>query len=297
MSQVDIPSLGFGTWGIGGKSERDNSKSISQWAKSIEYFVELGGRHIDTAEGYGNGFAEEIVGHVLKQYSALRSEICLATKVSSENLSYNRVLQSAESSLNRLGVDYIDLYYIHAPNRLVPIEETMSALNELHSKGKIRSIGVSNFSKAALQAAMTCSMSPIAANQVHYNLIVREAAETGLVDFCQDQNISLVSWRPLQSKTSGEMNIQPLYSPGAYAVLDQMAAKYGASQAQIALAWLLTQKGVGALVKAEQRPHIDQMLEARSIVLEKDDYANLKTNFPIRLLKSDLRPLNECSPN
>lgn len=167
-TDIDVPVIGMGTWKLGGlytPDYRDDEKAI----ESLKAGIELGLSLIDTAEMYGAGHTEELVG---KAVQGVRERVFIATKVLPEHLSYDEVLRAAERSLKRLDTDYIDLYQIHAPNPNIPIIETMRAMETLADKGKIRFIGVSNFSLELLKQAQEClSKYQIVSNQVEYNLL------------------------------------------------------------------------------------------------------------------------------
>ena len=141
-SKVEISALGLGTWGIGGFSSR-HLGGDEDAVQALRLGLELGMRFIDTAEVYASGHSEEIVARAVGDE---RETVFIATKVSAENLSYDRVLRACESSLRRLKTNYIDLYQVHWPNPRIPISETMKAMEKLVAEGKVRNVGVSNFS-------------------------------------------------------------------------------------------------------------------------------------------------------
>ena len=141
-TMTEIPVIGQGCMGIGGYLSRDTTHDA--WSlHALKIGIDLGMTFLDTAEGYGSGHSEELVGQAVQ---GIRDKICIATKVSPENLSYNDVISAAEGSLRRLRTDYIDLYQIHWPNPTIPVSETIRALERLLHDGKIRNIGLCNFS-------------------------------------------------------------------------------------------------------------------------------------------------------
>ena len=155
--------------------------------------IALGANFIDTAESYGT---EEVVGEAIK---GVRNKVFLATKVSPRHFRRPEVIRSAEQSLKRLGTDYIDLYQLHWPNYHVPIGETMAAMEELVASGKIRFIGVSNFSVREMERAQaTLSKDRIVSNQVRYSLVER-TIEDGLLQYCEDRQITILAFSPLAS--------------------------------------------------------------------------------------------------
>lgn len=127
-----------------------------------------------------------------------RESIFLSTKVIGNNASYTAIKLACENSLKRLNTSYIDLYYIHWREKQFDLKEQIRAMNELVDEGKVRYIGVCNFSQESLALAQSYSKHPIVANQVHYNVIYREPEKDGLVEYCQQHDVMLVAWRPLQ---------------------------------------------------------------------------------------------------
>ncbi len=273
-----IPSLGIGTWEMGGRMERDPNYPTQQAVAALRHAIGLGITHIDTAELYGAGAAEEIVAQAIAGHP--REKLYIASKVKPKNLRPADLRRSLEASLLRLGTDYLDLYYIHAPNHEIPIAETMAELGRAVDEKLIRAIGVSNFSVPTLKAAQAACPHPIAANQVHYNLIVREAEASGLLEYCQGQGIALVAWRPLHRNAA-------FTQPGTFPILDQIAQAHKATPAQVAVAWLLAQAGVGTLVKSANPRHIDEIAGAEKIRLTDAQVEELRRDFPGQLDVSD----------
>ena len=195
MSAVKKLNCGFSmpVLGLGTRDPSDNGKSS---AAALAAGLEMGYRHIDTAEMYAAGFSEEIVGDAISGFD--RSALFLTSKVWKTHLHYDDVLRAAEGSLKRLKTDYLDLYLIHQVDDTVPIRETMHALNRLVDEKLIRNIGVSNFAIERFEHAQGWADSKVVANQVHYNLKVREAEKSGLLKYCQENDVMLIAWRPLQ---------------------------------------------------------------------------------------------------
>ena len=153
--------------------------------------ISLGATHIDTAEIYGT---EEAVGHAIRD---LRSRVFLTTKVAPVHFRYDQVIEAAEGSLRRLGTDRIDLYLLHWPNPDIPVGETMSAMDRLVADGKVRHVGVSNFSVAQLEETQSVSESPIVTNQVKYSLTARDI-EADLMPYCQRNGITVTAYSPTE---------------------------------------------------------------------------------------------------
>ena len=232
-----IPVLGQGTWRMGGVDTPDTANDDADIA-AIRRGIATGLCHIDTAEMYAGGRAEELVGIAMKGQGIRRADYFLTDKVWKTHLRYDDVLRAAEASLKRLGTDYIDLYLIHQVNPDVPEEETIRAMNRLKREGVIRHIGVSNFSEERLKRAQAASDAPIVANQLHYNLRIREIEQCGLLDYCRSQGIMVIAWRPLRGLDL------------ALPLIVTLAEKYGKTPSQIALNWLLCQENVVTITKA-----------------------------------------------
>lgn len=226
---IPFPRLGIGTWGMGGKYECDDS-TVENSIKIIELGLSLGLKIIDTAEIYGAGLSEVIVGKAVKGLD--RSDVFIISKVWKTNLEYSAVLRAAEKSLERLDTSYIDLYLVHWPNKSVPVSETMRAMERLQREGAVKSIGVSNFSVQDMrEAALALTATRLAANQIEYN-VLKQGARNDIIPFCKTQAMDVIAYKPL---ARGEV-----VKPGT-SKLRALAQKYGRTENQIALNWLLTE--------------------------------------------------------
>ena len=206
--------------------------------------LEAGALFIDTAESYGT---EEVVGEALK---GLRERVFVATKVSPENFRRSRLQASVDASLLRLGAETIDLLQLHQPNPAIPIQETMEALASLVDVGKVRFVGVSNFSVAQLKDAQSALHNyPIVSNQVRYNLIDR-TIEQGLLQYCQANHITVIAYSPLAR------DLRRLKDCDPRGVLEQISRGIGKSPAQIALNWCLCKEGVVVIPKGDSEEQI-----------------------------------------
>lgn len=163
---------------------------------AIRNCIEHGITHIDTAELYANGYTETLIAAALKGYN--RSGIFLVSKAHWDHLSYDGIIHACRESLKRLETNYLDLYLLHSYNAKFPLKESMEALDYLVTEGLVRNIGVSNFTKEHLAEAQSYTKNKIVCNQVHYNLIFREAEATGLLRYCQENDVFLSAWRPVQ---------------------------------------------------------------------------------------------------
>jgi diketogulonate reductase-like aldo/keto reductase len=231
QTAIRLPEVGLGTYeyqgGIG----------------PLRTGIGKGAFLIDTAEGYGT---EETVGLAIK---GIRNQVFLATKVSPQNFKRSDLLNAANKSLQRLGTDHIDLYQLHFPNHKVPIEETMGAMEELVDMGKVRFIGVSNFSVPQLKKAQASLRKyKIASNQIRYSLVDRRI-EFGLLRYCEVNQITVIAYSPL---ARGIDNLRKKDYGGS---LGKVAAATGKTEAQVAINWCLSKQPVIALVKANSIPH------------------------------------------
>ncbi len=235
-----IPKLGLGTYQIDLAPRND---AIEALRRGIELEMTL----IDTAEMYGWGKAEEIVGEAIKPFE--REKLTIVSKVWGTNLAYNKVKKSAEASARRLGT-YIDIYLIHWPNPAIPLRETMKAMEELVLEGIIRYIGVSNFPLKLLEKAIrSLDREDVVVDQVEYNLWVRDP-EINLLPYCQKEKIVLMAYSPLDK---GRLAREPSYE------LKVVADKLGKTPAQVALNWLISKPMVVAIPKAARLNHVEEI--------------------------------------
>ena len=205
ISLVGQGSGQFGSydWGYNVNYSANDIKAI------VKTSMEHGINFFDTAESYGDGLSESLIGVSLKNYN--RDEYILITKVAPWNLTYNKMIKSVDRSLKRLGVDYIDIYLIHYPNPFISLRETMKTLEYLRKKGKIRYIGVSNFSKILMQKSQEyLSSSEIIVNEVEFNLFSKRMYEN-VKSYCSKNNISIIAYSPLSGGLlSGKYDINNL---------------------------------------------------------------------------------------
>jgi len=253
----------------------------------LEQALDMGVTSFDTAEIYGNGNSERIVGEALK---TKRNDCFIASKVARENLKYDDVIKACENSLKNLQTDYIDLLYVHWPSYEVPIEETMNAFNKLKSDGKIRAIGVSNFSLEQIKQAQKYAQ--IDALQPEYNMLER-SIENGLLKHCNENQISVLSYNSIaKGILSGAFHLygkalaeddfrqqklvfkphnlkleQPLLN-----LLSDIANTHEATVSQISIAWVIAQKGMSsAIVGTQNTKHFEENIKAVDIELSNDE--------------------------
>ena len=229
---------------------------------------------------YASGRAEEIVGAAIRSFGLhRRDDIFIVSKVLPSNASYEGTIKACNSSLCRLGVEYIDLYLLHWPG-LVPFQETLDAFLSLRTAGKIRDFGVSNFDSENMSNWLELNGGAgSATNQILYNLS-RRGVEWDVLPLCRNFNLPIMAYSPLEQ---GRLQNE--------AVLSQVAKRHDVQPLQIALAWVLAQKSVITIPKSVCHQHIDQNIAAIEIILDVEDHAILDRAFPPPFKSSPLEML------
>ncbi len=250
-----VPVIGMGTWKLG--LSRTPAESAAQ-VGSLKRGLELGMTLVDTAEAYGDGKAEELVGDAIRDN---RGAAFVATKVSPGNLHREDVLTACHRSLERLGLKQIDLYQVHWPNPRIPIKETMSAMEKLVQEGKVRHIGVSNFSVDQTREAQgALARNELVSNQVEYSLAER-SVERDLLPFCERERITVIAYSPL-----GRGHLPQSLVPRT--ILD----RYRLAPAQVALNWVTFRENVVAIPKSARKEHTEENAASVSVRLSLEDY-------------------------
>jgi diketogulonate reductase-like aldo/keto reductase len=263
-TDVPVALIGQGTWRMGG-SRRDRPAEIA----ALRLGVELGMTHIDTAEAYGDGGAEELIAEVLRDRP--RSEVFLVSKVLPQNANYRGTIAAADRSLRRLRTDYLDLYLLHWPGRH-PIGETMGAMEELVAAGKIRFLGVSNFAVDELRAAMQAlTRQRLACNQVLYNLGTR-GIERDLIPLCEREGVAVVGYTPFGS--------WPRAGSDGLRVLHEIGARHAKTPRQVALRFLTRGPALFAIPKASDPAHVRENAGAADVQLSPAEIAAIDGAFP-----------------
>ena len=269
--------------------------------------AESGVIFFDTADVYNGGQSEVVTGRLLKKLFATREEYVVATKVhgrtmpgvNGAGLSRKHVLASIDASLQRLGLDYVDLYQIHRWDPRTPIEETMEALHEVVRAGKARYIGASSMFAWQFAKAQAVAPTRFVSMQNHYNLVYREE-EREMIPQCIDQGVAVLPWSPLargllagnRTREGEKLTTRArtdawgdsLYTPEVdFAVVDrvaEVAAARGMPAAQVALAWLLHKPGVTApIVGATKLEHLDDAVAAEQLALDADEIERLEESY------------------
>jgi aryl-alcohol dehydrogenase-like predicted oxidoreductase len=295
---VSVLSLGAMTFGAGMPpvTTVDEREARVMFDRAIDAGVNL----VDTADVYAFGQSEEIVGRCVRALGSRRDDVLVATKCGFGSheagaLSYDAVVAACEASLRRLGLDHIDLYQLHRPDRTTPIEETLRALDDLVARGLVRAIGTSNFrafeTASAVARQRARGRPAFTAVQLYYSLVAREA-EHELIPECRVDDLGVVVWSPLSSgfltgryragsgagrrATFTFPPVDPDLGERALAALAAVADARGGSMARVALAWVLAQPGItSAIVGASSLQQLDDNLAAAELELTDDELATL----------------------
>ncbi|MEZ2219189.1 aldo/keto reductase [Rhizobium sp. RCC_161_2] len=270
-SGIAVPALGQGTWNMG-----ENAARAKDEIASLKVGLDLGMTLIDTAEMYGDGGSEEIVGRAIE---GRRDEVFLVSKVYPHNASRKGTIEACERGLKRMKTDRIDLYLLHWRGEH-PLAETVAAFESLKTAGKIGAWGVSNFDVDDMEELLAVpDGSNVAANQVLYNL-VRRGIEYDVLPWCQERNIPIMAYSPIEQ---GRL----LHHPD----LIHIAKTYQATPAQVALAFLLEREGVIAIPKSSNPQRVEENRDAVSLDISDEDWATLDAAFPPPSRKKPLEML------
>jgi diketogulonate reductase-like aldo/keto reductase len=262
-----VPTIGQGTWNF-----PTHGAAVEEARAALHAGIELGMVHIDTAEMYGNGRAEEIVGEAIRGFP--RDSLFIVSKVLPSNASYDGTIRACEASLGRLGVEFLDCYLLHWRGAH-ELGETMRAFERLADDGKIRSLGVSNFDVEELEEARAYLRGhAIACNQVLYHLGER-GVERRVLPYCRERDIALVGYSPFGS---GDF---PTPRSRGGRVLGAVAERRSATPRAVALAFLTRLNGTFAIPKAARRAHVRENASAGDVTLDERDVAEVEDAFPL----------------
>lgn len=274
IDKVELPALGIGTWKMG-----DNPSKRREEMESIRYAMDNGVKLIDTAEMYGNGASEELIGETIKGYK--REELYIVSKVLPSNAGKNRIMLSCENSLNKLGTEYLDMYLLHWRGT-VPFRETIECMERLKSEGKIKNWGVSNMDIDDMKEIMeipdgkNCKV-----NQVLYHL-GSKGIEFSLKPYTDKNGIVTMAYCPIAQ--SGSLREGLLTSSSILKV----GEKYGITPIQVILSYILGKENTIAIPKAAKLEHMKELLECRNIVLDSEDIEQLEREYPKPIKKEPL---------
>ena len=307
QSGLLVSELCFGTMSFGAKGYWEVVGGLDQAAaqRLVDITIDGGINFFDTADVYSHGLSEEILGKTLQ---GKRDQVVLATKVRGRmsanindvGLSRHHIIQSCENSLKRLGTDYIDLYIVHSFDFMTPLEETLSALDDLVRQGKVRYLGCSNYFAWQLMKALSISerkhLEKFVSLQAYYSLVARDV-EYELVPLCEDQGLGLTPWSPLAGgfltgkyprenpkaqdgrRSREEQNFLQLDEDRAYAILDEVqriASERGVSPAQVSLNYLLRKPAVSSVLIGATKPEqLEDNLNTETWSLTPEEVAGL----------------------
>jgi diketogulonate reductase-like aldo/keto reductase len=263
-TNVQVPKVGLGTWYL----EQSSDKLA---ILAVQAALELGLTHVDTAELYGDGKAESLVGQALE---GRRDGVFLVSKIIPSNASRKGTIKHCEQTLKRLCTDHLDCYLLHWPGSH-PLEDTILALEELVQAGKTRAWGVSNFDEGELQSALDIAgPGRIACNQVLYHLEER-GIEHAVLPWCEEHGVAVVGYTPY-----GQHRQYPP-SGSAGAVLTQLAQQHGATARQVALAFLTRRPELFAIPKSTNLDHLKENAGGAQLTLSAADVAAIERAFPL----------------
>jgi aryl-alcohol dehydrogenase-like predicted oxidoreductase len=288
-SDLKVSVIGLGTGQFGSRAWGYGTKyGDKEIVKIIQHAIELGINVFDTAETYGYGKSEILLGEALKDYD--REKFVIITKVAPWNLGFNNVIKAAERSLKRLKVKTIDLYLVHYPNPFIPMKETFKAMEKLVKEGKVRYIGVSNFNHYLIKKIEEAlSSTEIIANEIEYNVFSRRA-EKRTIPYCLEKQIAIIAYSPLAGGV-----LTGKYTPNnppkdrarafnflarkkvlekaqpTFKTMMEIAEKKGANIAQIAISWIVSRPLHIAIPAALSIKEIEENAKAGEIVLSKSE--------------------------
>jgi len=250
-----VHSIGIGTWGIGG-GMRTSTKNDDRDVEMIAYSISKGQNHIDTAELYGAGHSEEVVGEAIGGVD--RRKLFIASKIWNHNATKDQIPKATEEILKRLKTEYLDLLYIHACWNEGAIPDYIGGLNFAQKRGLVKGVGVSNFNLRQLKQAVKITRYPIIALQNHYNVNHQHEVDTEMKKYCKKQGITIVAYSPLEGSHTDS-------------IIRRIAKKYNKTPTQISINWLISQENVVTIPKSTDKNHIDENLRAMDFRMRSND--------------------------
>lgn len=270
-SGKQLHPIGIGTWNIGGtftadptakyKGAEPNYEDEAAEIEAIRYSISKGQNHIDCAELYGAFHTDEVVGKAIAGLK--REDLYIADKLWKTSIGKGLVRATVEQMLKKLGTDYLDMLYIHAPWDEVDWQEAIPQIDELIDEGIVRDFGVSNFTIADMEKTRAIAKHPILANQMNYNVLYKAEVSKEFHDFCKQHNVQIVAYQPIKRQ-----------EVLANETVQAIARAHNVTPAQVALAWLL-QIGTLPIPKATNKVHIDENLKAIGLELTDEEMRKL----------------------
>lgn len=283
---MQLPLVGQGSGNKGADLSRFSS-DFNDLVNGVKFGIDNGLTLIDTAEVYGDGRSELIIGTAVKN---LRNSVFIATKFSPNNHSYKSVIDSAKGSLSRLGIEQIDLYQIHWPNSSVPMSETVSAMADLQNQGLIKQIGVCNFSSNQLENAVEIAKSlgtKIFSIQIKFNL-VDQFAYHKVKEICNKNGIKIIAYSPFKSL----LNINSSRAQ----MLETLGIENGMSPMQVALSWILQHPNVIPIPESANYDHLREISETTKKTLTESALSELEKNFSNLICEIDTTSIKSRNP-
>jgi diketogulonate reductase-like aldo/keto reductase len=264
--------IGIGTWNIGGRFNPDTPTAKYKGAEpsydneeneleALRYSVLKGQNNFDCAELYGAFHTDEVVGKAIAGFE--RADLYIADKLWKTSVGKGLVRPTVEKMLKKLGTNYLDMLYIHAPWAEVSWQEAIPQIDQLIDEGIVREFGVSNFTVADMREVQKVAKHPIAVNQMNYNVLYKDEVNEEFLKFCRENNVQIIAYQPVKRQEVLENT-----------VIQDIAEAHKVSPAQVALAWLLS-KGALPIPKATNKKHIDENVASVEMVLSEDDLAKL----------------------
>jgi len=309
-SGLMVSRIGLGMMSYGDPGRQSWALTEDQAEPIVRHAVETGITFFDTADTYSDGASEQITGRLLRKLFTRREDYVLATKAyyptgpgpNDRGLSRKHILAAIDASLARLGTDHVDLFQVHRFDARTPVEETMTALEDIVRSGRARYLGASAmyaWQLAKLQHAAAAGLTGFSAMQNRYNLVNRED-ERELIPLCRDLGVGVIPYSPLArgllagtrtrdgTRHTTRARADRGDRPADYDVADAVQAvarEHGLPPAQVAMAWLLGRDGVtGPLIGATRKQHIDDAAAALALRLRGEEEARLETPYQARLL-------------
>ncbi len=274
-SGKEVYPIGIGTWNISSTFEANPSEKYKGTRpvygneeaeiEALRYSLSKGQNHIDCAELYGAFYTDEVVGRAIAGFP--REDLYIADKLWKTSVSKGQVRDTVEQMLQKLGTDYIDLLYIHAPWGGINWQEAIPQIDELIDEGIVRYFGVSNFSIEQMKEAQRLAKHPLVANQMNFNVLYKDEVDQDFRDFCKQQGIQIVAYQPIKRQEVLENK-----------VVQAIAGNHSATPSQVALAWLI-QVGALPIPKAINKDHIDENLKATGIKLSDSEMTELEESI------------------
>lgn len=269
--KISIPSLGIGSWGIGGYKTRNYYNDDQNDIDQLKHSIGKGQTYIDVSLSYAQGHSVDIIAKAIKNFP--RKDLFINCKLTYNKefkplKTENEITEQCDTYLKRLGIGYLDSFEIHSPRAIgMLVSKAVKVIDKLIDKGKVRHLFVSNFSVDHLQKAVEAAKYKISAHEIHYNLIIRANEENGVVDFCNRNNILLIAYQPLRRGF--------MYTLENDVLISKLCKKYDKTPGQIAINWLVNKPNLIAICKSTNGSHINENAASLGWKMDTSDYEKL----------------------